>query len=1653
MAYTITGDQDFKFDKVLIAGGAQHTASFIYSGAHDGVTGLQGLLASRGAYAVESAKRSRSLPSIITGYYDYVASRLPPISGVPQRGRVSKKNRPDDKYTLVATGFRHNSGIYETPHGISYNKTNWATNAGITGDYNFYMAFYGPGYYQPRAGELFTFAENQVGFVRTNSAVIDDLNQTEALKVFGLRLIPRMNKLQSVLPCKGYGQLSIIHEGSSDCPNSAKKDYKFEELFLELTAGTFNGGIGGNIYNHNPLPSAYDRGVFVSNTSHSTVVFKHNPPPQDGDAEECRYSSPMKATFDIRSMVNAAPASLNSNTAGQASDQKVQALLGGGQIEGNGAAFSVCYRGADGVDSSSQSYDASNLSTLHSTSNLTDQSSLPLDMSNNSSASQNFYWHYAFRNNNYVLPFNNTSEAHEMLKAGSNNGANEEHWWNYRECPEGVSHLNHAFGNNINACPSNYLDVPYYASIGKFGFFGTRFQDTWRYVQNDALLLDDIIVSGDSGPTAHPDQKYADYPITNPVSGANPILDTSEKYEPRGMAYGAIPTDSDYDELIKKAVVEKNHRSFDISDRALFLRLNYKAIVTFSDEYNKLKALDGSFAKNFKSFLVRSHDPTGLTSFNFSMKQATATFVKDDPLEIFTETCADRNLFETLVKKYGYVKIKDAGPEVTSQANLLAGSSVDTDWYNALINRKTTRIGREYYRNIAKGKPVDLFPENIITFSSEKASDFSRGDFLKYSSVPRSVNLKNTQSTIAAERNTFQEVPSTDMRYFHTAFSNAAEQGLFNAVNNIFIPQRNIYGGSPPTATSNISKQTQSFYLGYLNPRGCERETPKSSYGFLRIMNLPGTGIFEHFAPETDPPPSVNTASPTRLMNDTMDSYDKNFSCFSPIFLQQPINTLTKSYLPPTFRVFAVDYHGIPEDKIIENKKVKGFGRPEIGYWLRKIKAIDKKGESFYPLKYQWYRILNTNIPEYLENKKESLLEVSDPSPVGISPWCALEGGRTPECTVVIKALCKDLAGAQATFPNSEENLSVCAGPNKAEAELYHYFCRVTGRFGWRDSEMAKITCESTIEVEFATLDLAGGGGSFGFLGKSVAIKGGMRHDAGAHIEDVVDKLWNNNNDCESWRFVGNELLGGYTRVWTPSHMTDSRGKKIRSDAWTDFGELSKVTVDNEDFCLNFYAKRALPYCDVGRQATYAGSPLTSPSLKHRTAADTPVLTHNSRVGLIAPKMKSIGDLYVPSSFYGKPALGKERKYPLEGQDFDASIQPAHFQFENNLGLIKNFSRNHNDKSVKVIGGAVSEAQNLIDIVKNKIFNVAGGSRILSGPECGYVAPSFGRLMHFYVETFDTFFSICPPWPKKKVRNWSFIAGGLRSDYAGLQFSWLGKPRNARLKRQSLPGPYGFEWKVQRHNRDRNGNGMSLGFWSYYWEDQIKNMYDAAAVLGALKRMMPPTADRIKERVRNRNLRIFAAMAQGFNGSPKDWAMGQRFGPDLGPKLGCGDTRIKIVSEEYVDADPDSPTYGNTIPAVYKPNKEVYMYASLARGNPSLDLSSFGCTDVKASDCFFPCVSLKWPNGFSPKGKQLKAVNDVGQTITTCADCDETPVNTTTDGSGRKAKIHRKKISACGDGHRDTCNYITPTVHLGIDTFLGGSAAGGAKIASAAKAT
>ena len=1716
----ITGDQDFSFKAM-----DSTNTSYLYSG-----------------YINKPL-----LPDKVTGYYDFIGRPIVDTSGniVGQNRRIRKKARPDINYTLTATGWAV-SGIYETPHGISYNDTNFSSKAGKTGDYNFYMAFYGPGYYQSRAGELLTFGELSPGLVRPSKTQIDDLSSLEALKIFGLRLVPKINASKAPFyACKDLGSLQRVHEGTHDCPLLFQPAFKFEMLAADLTAGTYLGGIGGNPYNHNPLPSPYDRGVFVASSLYKSE-YKKLQAGQGGcyykDVNAISGSSGSSGTggsagsagsagnpdsrpepaFDIRSATNTTGATPQ----GGAKSNK-QLYLGSRSLDGNA---SVCSAGADGEDSSVAAYleDGAGNSPPHSEPlNRDDVTSMPFEGIDLSYNSKSAYWHYVFKNNHFSLPFRNTSETLSMVETSIDVFENEDHWWEYRECPENVDFLNHAFGNNITACPMNYLDVPYYASIGKFGYFGTRFQDTWRFVDNEDVpsewedvdecdpsslcgpadgfiykssdtdpfapssgvtfkidlewkntqsgaqifnsafvlksgdkiyftqnaddsvdlyvdpfvgsnydlgILKNFSVSG--GPNYFDSyklsklvqQRHIDYPFV--LKDPNKALKANEEYYSHGANYAAIPTDKDYNNLIKLSSIEKNNYGFSISDQVIFLRLNYDIIVT-SPEYIALEATDSSFKVNFNSFVFNHLNYNSSALYFSDVPKGLSYSEKDSPLSIFSNGLgAD---FQNLVEKYGYIKVTRLVGSATDMLSDLNGGVIDTAWYNSLVNNKIARISSRYHVNIGKGKPVDLFPEGVITFSFERASDFATGDFMKYHSVPNSKHLQDPVTKL------YQEIPSTDLRYFHTAFSTQSEADLF--YKNKFLPKQSIFGAlSNDPVEFNVTSQSRSFYLGYLNPRGCQKELPKGSSNLLKIINQPSVGIWTNYAPESYPDPLNNSASPPRTFYEQGGAMDRNFSCFSPLFLQQPINTITKSWLPATFRIFALDYHSIPEDKIIENSRQNGIGRPEIAYWLKKIKAIDSKGNNLYPLKYKWYRIANANIPEYLKTKKESLLQPSDPT----GDWYCFEGDDSPECTVVTPKECLDLQGGAATFPTAIDNLSVFAGPNIAIADGFHYFCRVIGRFGWRDSELAKITCDPTIEMEFAYTNSAMTGPStFSTpLGVSVSFTGnGFRKDPNAVFEDVEERIWNPGNDCESWRYIGPEGTGGKTRVWTPGSVRDPLGKTIRKSHWTAFGVLSKAITSNEDLCKKFYAKRALPYCDllVDSQGqltgtSYNGVALVSPDLIHRTAADTATLTFNSRSGLIASRMRHIGELYPAPSIYSS----RSSLFPGNGLP---SVQPAHFQFENYLGLIKKFSRLDVDGPSSVMGVPTIQAiggghlPDLIKEVQNRIFNGPGGPRVISGPECGYTQPSFGRFMHFYVETFSTFYSLCSTGPKpKKVKNLSHIAGGLRADHAGLQFNWLGRPKNARLKRESMPGPYGFQWKVERHNRDRSGNGMSLGFWSYFWEERIDNMYDAAAVVGALKRLNPsPGKTASADSVRVKRGEAFtsldpdniAMMSNGVKAlAAVDAFRNVRFGLDLGPKLGCGGIRVK--DEPY-----------------YKPTQEVYEYSKTSSSS-LIELRDFGCNGVNESDCFLPCVSLKWPDGFSPKGKKM-----MGATLTTCADCDESLVTTSFPSSSNEKKIWRKKISACSDGHRDACNYITPTIHLGVDCWPAGTNPAGSSAVAA----
>ena len=1496
------------------------------------------------------ANQSSGNPGFVIKNNVYVGS-----TGVLVTGNISKNYEYVSKtklteltsdtlpaYYLTASG-SYSSLIYETCHGINYSN---AINAGKTGDYNFYMAPYGPGYYQPPVGELPTFGEQTFGFSKISSKQVHDLNLPDYLKIFGLRIAGKINNF---IPCKSYS-LTAFHEGITDCPISPQMAFKYSEVQVELTAGTFKGSIGGNIYNHNPIPSSYDRGVLVATTLYKSAtptgakVTKEN-------QNSCFYEPGPTPYFSRGSSAS----SYNHvvGRCGNLSDiDRIPIVIGAADAHTN--AFNAMPNGdalSDGdVGQDTSTYD------------------------------QGAYWHFIFKNNHNVLPFGNTHEAGTMTQ--DNDQFRENHWWEHRECPENIDYLNHAFGNNINACPMNYVDVPYYAAIGKFGYFGTRFQNTWRSVGNDS--------TGD---------KYIDFPSELDGNGNETYsVKADEEYSSYSQNIGGY----DYNPLLLAAASEKKFYDFSFSDKILFLNLNYN-LSLLSTDYSNLTGSVSNFAQLYSGLCamasVSGAEPTNNDEFKISGIYRPDSS-SDDPIRLFIKYLADgpgasTNLsaFNNLIKDYGCFKCSSAGV-------------VDFAWYDKITNQKRKRISKAYYKNIAEGNPVDLFPNSQITFAFEKTSDYANSDFIKYGSVASKIAGKS--------------LPEVKRRYFSAGFSSSLElkdsdlYTKYEKTNDSF-NGASLKGGSFSYAGGKFTGSTNNFYLGYLNPRGCGKDDlGTSTKSYLKLINLPNGGIWKDHAPETSPPPADNTNSPSRSPwpdggFNGVGEIRNNFSCFSPMFLQQPLNEGVKLCQAPKFRVYAVDYHTIPEDKIGENRK---GGYPEVGYWLSKIKVLKANGSNLYPLKHQWYRILKSDAPQYLLTKSPSLIHASDPS----GAWCCAEDGfgRTSECTVIRPKECIDLNGvAISSWGHSEDHVRRFMGVKSSDCN-YFYFCNVTGRFGWRSSEFASVAVDLTAKIEIASLNLCGGGSTtleIAGLSVPVALAAGYLGDKGVYFEQVKDTSWNDTNNCEMVRFVGPEALRGVTRVYTPSTFVDSRGKRIRNAHWKNFGSLATSQIAlTEAAATALYADRALPYCDRVANYLWAGVPAVLKGYVHRTNYEPALLTDNTTFGVKASKLRSISELYPQRAYFdGGPIPDWGPK------------NPGHHQFESNLGSIKRYSSirsNNTIDYVRLLPDGFSTDQVRRDLLmddfdKKMDFAVAGRS-IITGPECGFVAPSLGRLMHFFVETFATYYLLCEVGgvKPKKVRNISHIAGGLRTGKPGLQYNWLGKPNDARLRRVSMPGPYAFQWKVERHNRDRSGNGMPLSFWSYHFEERMDDLYDAAAVYGAVKKTDPNYDPLTPAQI---TLRNDMASAMGYSSPMR--LRGPSIGPDDGPKLGCGSIRWRPAGEMGGD----------------KPNSEFVKYMNGVAGVGPDPFSVNGCAGVDSSDCFYPCISLKFPEGFVPRGgKALSYKNGERHVFTSSI---SGPRNTTSSNS----KIFQIDLSPCSTNKKDICNYLTPTAHVGVDTWPAGN--------------
>jgi hypothetical protein len=408
--------------------------------------------------------------------------------------------------------------------------------------------------------------------------------------------------------------------------------------------------------------------------------------------------------------------------------------------------------------------------------------------------------------------------------------------------------------------------------------------------------------------------------------------------------------------------------------------------------------------------------------------------------------------------------------------------------------------------------------------------------------------------------------------------------------------------------------------------------------------------------------------------------------------------------------------------------------------------------------------------------------------------------------------------------------------------------------------------------------------------------------------------------------------------------------------------------------------------------------------------------------GVIWSKLGNAGELYAPEN----PSTN--------GSYSTAAIGYGQWQWGNNLGTIHSFGWNspQSDLNQSPYQLSVSDFQKLkTNLLKNGV---------LAGSNCGWHKNGLGRNMSYWIEGFNSFYTYCDPVKKKNVTNPNYMSPGLRQTNSSIQYFWLGKPSNGYLERYPMFGPYSYQWATYAHNRDRNGNGMSQGFYSYGWNSNYSLMYDTPAIYGLFLKY--------KNFDQTQLVGINSARSYAMGSSQKN-VRSIRFGFTRGNgsyrqygdifvyNITGGDGRI-IPQRDYLNSG---------VPYAESPNFNLY-----------------GCSDVdlKAGNCFDPCLSIRYQNGFLPGGKiqDLTLANSSYHLVPNSPVIAESVANYTapnaygTSFRGAFGTPHLRYLkdklksggynintyelngfSPCFDGGADHCNYITPNINLGDHMF------------------
>lgn len=1495
------------------------------------------------------------------------------ISGIASGASATSSNLSGYLY------YRITEPIYGLCHGIGRDEDVWYSG------YNFYNAFHQDGYFAPPFGQNATVSQmNQDGSTAlAENGNCSTLTTQEYNDLYGI-----CTQLDPAINASADSPTAFINSPGIACPQDLDVSFYWHEVQYNLIAGTSASIAGNTYYNTNPIPTALDN-FAISTVDRYTFTSSGLPNVPDGQGGSVSQF-------------------LNTIT-----------YISGKPVPGYGLAsqystfnaFPSCpglvAEGGISIGTSVESFllDAPDVSNVDSTSNF------------------DFFnwwniWHFLFKENSDGFPFDNGQDnggGNEGIVGTSNQPAlgsnlfeyelsDSDDYWLRRQCPEVVNFMPHTFGGSVYSCPSYYFDIPYYAAIKKFGFYGTRFM-------NGCVSLSmDYAISGNN--TLYPNSMEINTGVTF-VSTAGTT--DNQLANDKGVNWSF----SAYNNLLKIAQAEELSSDFYGLNMALFLWAN-SGLIAQSFEYGNLV--------NNPDFLVLYNNlfnglsavfPSGI----YSLISGQPLFESGASSTLY----ATGNIYPLLGDNNTYLTFKQSLNRVLTQPNdilnwatiesnfgyaiLSSTGQLNTGFYSALATAKQNRISSRYLENYVKGNPVDLYPTNKITFSYDKAGSFIN-----------SINWGKSYGGFGLNH-TFADSGLT-RTFFLGAYGNGQDvsglstfMGRISAVNN------------------------SSFYPGYFNSN-LGNETPIPTYepvvtGTV-LSGMSSTGLSNGWV---------------AMGYNGIGELKGNFSCFTPIFVQQPFSiNYCKIGQAPTFRTTAVDYHTIPEDKI--NNRY-----PEIVYWTTKLKMVDSNYKNLYPLSYKWYRIPKTsctgslpgyNFQNFLLNPNWNAIDMGSPT----GTWCALEGDG-PICTLIHPQECIPAYNSynpawgyefrnDPSYQTAKQNnfyMTLMKGAIKGVDDQFFYFCMVRGRFGIRISEPAQLFVEDTLKFDLSILN----GGNVGAAPTvtfssndysltmnaiSVPKYGGFVNDPDAIPEDVVEKQLPPPNagygDVYSYKFVGLWGYRGAAQSYTPGTLNDTRGLIETWGRLLHYGSLAKYSkVLSQTDGDYLYGRNHLPVCNSSftMPTKQDGIKVAIDGVVHWANMQYPIVDTDGKYGVLWSELGNAGELYVPSTNITN--AGQVEISPGIGQ----------WQWGNNLGTIHLFGWNSSQSLLTQTPYQLAAS----DFQKLKTNLLRGG--VLAGDNCGWHKNGLGRNMIYWIEGFSSFYLYCDNLKKKNVTNFNYMNPGLRHTNSSMQYFWLGKPNNNYLERYPLAGPYAYHWKTMPHNRDRNGNGMSQGFYSYGWNQNYSIQYDAPAIYGF-----------------NMKYGASAKDIQTMND-----ARVEVFGAD--GLQGVKTTRFGVIA----DADQEGIRYGNIFLGYLPDNtgtasEYVQSGVSFAQNQ---EFSLYGCSDndLKNGDCFDPCLSMRYQFGFLAGGKKQDMMTNyptsggyrivpnspiVGNSVQHSTLIDASGVyfrgafgtphlqyltGAMVSGGFSLSATQLNGMSPCFDGGADHCNYITPTLNYGSSMY------------------